>query len=309
MIAFRTFKRYSSQFAPQLKSQVNEWSNQIKKQSWNFPDNYSIGQLVNLNQALRLIFPQVKRVDLSQAGIPIGYHFIYNNQPNTELGKDGYDNYQAPLNRDRESLFERRMWVNGYIQFHEENFKIPLLTRTTCKETIKSVRVIESSVFVSVNREFIDDKGTPIITELRSLVYTNDEYKLPDKERSLISIDREDTTVPFKLSYDDIKRYCALLYNVHKIHHDIEYCQKIEKLPDVIVPGPFMASIILTVFNSIYTQKIKSIKYKNVEPCLVNTNLHVVIKPIEQNSKYRLMIANLETNQIFIDSVVNVETT
>lgn len=38
---------------------------------------------------------------------------LFNNQLNTKLGSDGYDNYQAPVNEQGEQLYLRRMWARG----------------------------------------------------------------------------------------------------------------------------------------------------------------------------------------------------
>lgn len=314
------------------KNLLDQWSKHIKQQQWHFQDHVSIGGSNNLSHLIKSIFPSYNNQQSNN--LSKGYHFLYCNQPNDNLGHDWYDNYQAPMSDDNKTpLFTRRMWVSGQINFNNNN-NLMIGQSVDCYEKVKSVRTIGDSIFTYINRTFNNESGMSL-TELRSLVYLNENYSIPTENNqsstqdnsysstkdtnsnsstqnnnssSSISspvINGESIISKFTLTYTDIIRYCALTYNVHKIHHNVKYSQDTENLPDVIVPGPFMVTLILAMFPKQYNVDIKAIKYKNVEPILVNTNLKLVYNKIADD-KFHAYLTNQNNNKIFIDSVISV---
>lgn len=152
------------------------WTAQIKKQVWIWDDTYSIGQISHLSRLLRDILP------LPHPSARLhGYNFIFNNQTNSDLGADGYDNYQAPKVGGR-ALFSRRMWVGGSL-----HHILPLRVNDVvqCIERVTAVRQVGPSVFVTIGRD-MKRTGQRVMTEKRTLVYTNERYEAPDTGREVL---------------------------------------------------------------------------------------------------------------------------
>ena len=87
------------------------------KSQTNFNQRYfSIGKYNNLTNLLNSILQINHHPTVNKSWFQ-GFHFLFNNQLNTKLGSDGYDNYQAPVNEQGEQLYLRRMWARGELEF------------------------------------------------------------------------------------------------------------------------------------------------------------------------------------------------
>lgn len=259
-----------------MKQQIAAWAKQIKSKSWIWDDVHSIGGHNHLNTLLQEIVP-------TQSKNLYGTHFIFNNQSNTNLGIDGYDDYQAPMAESGRPLFHRRMWVNGYLEYFGKGPQVNDLIR--CIENVKAVRSVGSSVFVTIGRNFSGEEGKPVLRELRTLVYTNELYHKPDLDRleppsdNGILIGEQQ----FRFSLSDVMRFSSLSYNLHKIHYDVKYCQ-LENLENVIASGPLLAATMLRYFLSLFPQvKVKSFKYRNSEPCYIDEDLVLQVTKLGAN--------------------------
>lgn len=264
-----------------MKNQVRQWANHIKSKSWVWDDVYSVGGLNHLKTLLGEIIP-------SQSINIYGYHFIFNNQSNSNLGQDGYDNYQAPMSESGKPLFQRRMWVNGLLEYYRNGPEV--YDQIRCIEKIQSVRSIGDSVFVTIGRDFSKLEGSPVLKELRTLVYTNELYRKPELVGKVSEVPRSLVgSYKFKLSANDVMRYSSLSYNLHKIHYDLQYC-RLEKLANVIASGPFLALLMLHYFQSLFPRtNIKSFKYRNSEPCYVDEELELAVIKAGENYNVSIM--------------------
>lgn len=260
-----------------MRNKVAQWANGIKHHKWVWEDVYSTGRVKHLATLLNEIVPtSLKNIH--------GAHFIFNNQSNENLGLDGYDNYQAPMAESGEPLYSRRMWVNGHLEFFQPP-KLNGLMR--CTEQIKAVRTIGKSVFVSVNRDFADSSGSPILRELRTLVYTNERYVKPETADRLDEVAGKiiDKSI-VSISLAQVMRHCSLSYNLHKIHYDAQFCHS-EGLENVIASGPLIVLILLQFFGSHYPNAVvKSFKYRNSEPCYIDEEVELVL--LEENETFEL---------------------
>lgn len=283
-----------------IKPLVKQWADRIKSKTWTFHDNYSVGSATNLTYLLESIFP-TNQPDLQY--LRPGYHFLYNNQPNTLLGTDWYDDYQAPRDDSLNALYKRRLWVGGQIDFHTAP---KLSSAMVCEESITSVKSLFDSTFVTIRRELNTYEGSPILQESRTLAYTNQLYS-PSTQLFTLLHPENWYIVPFTLTYQDVAKFCALTYNLHKIHIDPNYCQTQENLPNVLVPGPFMVTSALNVFQYFSPRRrITSIKYKNIEPCFVNSSLQLIVQQHgSSEEKCSVLLISVETKKKFMDATIS----
>lgn len=260
-----------------MRNKVAQWANGIKHDKWVWEDVYSTGRVNHLTALLNEIVP-------SSLKNSYGAHFIFNNQSNVNLGLDGYDNYQAPMAESGEPLYSRRMWVNGHLEFFQQPKFNELMK---CTEQIKAVRTIGNSAFVSVNRDFADSAGSPILRELRTLVYTNEGYVKPETADRLEEVAGNviDKRI-VRISLAQVMRHCSLSYNLHKIHYDAQFCHS-EGLKGVIASGPLIVLILLQFFGSHYPNAVvKSFKYRNSEPCYIDEEVELVL--LGENETFEL---------------------
>lgn len=277
---------------------LDQWSRYIKLKTWIFEDTCSTINCNNLLLLLDDIFPkkfQAKKLGFENNHIPIGFHFLYNNQPNTSLGTDGYDNYQAPMVKD-EQAYKRRMWVKGNIEI----YKSPLLNQyLKCTEKVHTVKTFGDATFVNINREFSDTKCLNFI-ENRTLIYKNDLYQLVANHASFPKFN---DALNIKLSYNDIIRYSHLTYNCHKIHYDSNYCREIENLPEIIVQGPFMVTLLIYWFQKLHPDfTIGKFTYKNIEPWFLHDTVTFGI--VEGEDSYKLQIINEKKGKVYMEGTI-----
>ncbi|CUM55409.1 unnamed protein product [Debaryomyces tyrocola] len=277
---------------------LDQWSRYIKLKTWIFEDTCSTIASNNLLLLLNDIFPkkfQAKKLGFEKNHLPIGFHFLYNNQPNVTLGSDGYDNYQAPMIRNKQA-YRRRMWVKGNIEF----YKSPLLNEyLKCTEHVHTVKTFGDATFVNIIREFSNAQCLNFV-ENRTLIYKNDLYHPVTNQASFPKFN---DTLNIQLSSNDIIRYSYLTYNCHKIHYDGNYCRKKENLPEIIVQGPFMVTLLLYWFQKLHPDfMIKKFTYKNIEPWFLNDR--VTLGCVEGEDSYKLQIINEENGKVYIEGMI-----
>lgn len=274
---------------------IRNWAQLAKLQQWRSRDTLGIGVTHHLNQLVSSILGINRNLDKNLAFFH-GFHFLYNNQENIQLGTDGYDNYQAPKGDNGQELFKRRLWVKGNITFEPK-----VLSTIDCLEKITSVRQVSDSVFVQISREFNSDSA-PVLTESRTLMYTNQDYQ---KSNKVHEIGIPDISKQIDLNPTDLLKYSMLTYNLHKIHYDVSYCQTVEKLPSIILQGPFMITLLLTWFTSQFPElTIKSFNYKNLRPCFVTDSLTLSL--IQKDNNFILSMVNEELKEKYIEGTLQV---
>jgi hydroxyacyl-ACP dehydratase HTD2-like protein with hotdog domain len=80
-----------------------------------------------------------------------------------------------------------------------------------------------------------------------------------------------------------LTRFLQLTFNVHKIHHDIEYAQKSELWPDILIPGSLTVTLVLTLIRQYYAQsrpelRIRSVKYSLFQPLYVDQRIELTVE-------------------------------
>lgn len=251
------------------------WSKSIKLNNWIFNDIIAPGHVTHLNKLLNTIIP-------NKSEKLLGYHFLFANQLNENLGTDGYDNYQAPMCDTQ--LFRRRMWVRGDIRFFKP---LSFGSQVHCQELVSNVRLMNSSAFVEIVRHFKSDTEL-LLTEKRTLIYSNDNYK---PSLGLKEIDSNyNFATKFTINDIQLSKYSFLTYNLHKIHLDKEY-SKTEGFTDKIVQGPLLVTIILNWFHNTHPNlNISNISYKITNPVYVNQEQSIYWQRSEDN--FVILISN-----------------
>ncbi|KAK6454978.1 uncharacterized protein RJT20DRAFT_54065 [Scheffersomyces xylosifermentans] len=290
---------------------VSSWARAIKQKRWVIYDNVSVGPANHVIDLFNSVFPSnLQHERLEEQGAKLnelwgsGLHFVYNNQSNSTLGKDGYDNYQAPCDDEGNGLFKRRMWVRGTLDFRiasEKHFDGTI----RCEEAVHSIRTVGESTFVNIHRDFTDHHGNPLLKETRTLVYSNDDYQ----GRTLThSYPQYDSTIALKLTPVSLLKYSMLTYNLHKIHYDKQYCQEIEQLPNTIVHGPFMVTLALYWFRQLHPNvNFEKFTYKNIEPCFVDEEITLAYSK-DSESEYNIAIINKNLGKKYLDGFLALRT-
>ncbi|ABN66083.2 predicted protein [Scheffersomyces stipitis CBS 6054] len=288
-----------------LGKNVAEWGIAIKQKQWFIPDTLSVGLSNHLIDLLNKVLPEnlyQPRLEIDDGMLGVmygnGFHFLYNNQANNNLGSDGYDNYQAPTSQGNQ-LYSRRLWVKGSINFGANIVRAS--DQLNCIEKIDSVRRLGLSTFVNINRDVTTSTNASVLKEARTLLYTNEPYEFKPMRHSFPNFT---FTQEVKLTSSDLLKYSMLTYNMHKIHIDKEHCETVENLPNVIVHGPFMVTLLLYWFRKLYPEaSIESINYKNLEPCFVDESFTLASV---QKSEYEhnVSIVNVQLGKKYFDGVI-----
>ncbi|SCW02689.1 LAFE_0F12134g1_1 [Lachancea fermentati] len=251
-------------------------ASKFTRKSWCFKDSLSSSPVIKFNNAISLKMNET----ISTKGnyIGSGDHLLYFNPSFAELSSDGYFEYQTPSALLESSVpFLRRMWAMGSICF---NSRLKLGLDYECVENIKFIKKIQGNYFVSVLREIRDQGSTsdkPLIKEIRTLIYCNS----PHSQVESISKNLNYTyKIPISFSDLDIFRHCALTYNSHRIHWDLEYCQKVEGYHDIVTPGPLILHTLLKYVESELGLQIQSIQYKNTNCVYRGTELEMCVTQI-----------------------------
>lgn len=272
------------------------WNRQILKQQWLSRDNLSLGLTGHFLQLCQKVTGVSPANATPSYWLTRGSHFLYNVQLNIDLGIDGYDNYQAPMDYDSRPLYRRRLWGKGTINFEHLTKDLSLALELNCTESIKSARTIGDSTYVTISRHFTTN-STPILIELRTLVYTNQPFMSSATQRPVIDF-ANTVSLPLNLDRNDITKFSFLTFNLHKIHLDREYCRGYEGLPDAIVQGPFMVSLMLYWIDNL-VGPVSSFTYRNHEPCLVGEEVVLICRKNEG----RVEVINPALNKVYVTGV------
>jgi 3-methylfumaryl-CoA hydratase len=147
----------------------------------------------------------------------------------------------------------RRMWAGSRVSFE---LPIPIGALLQRRSTIADVAVKSgksgSMVFVTVCHE-ITIQGQRAIREEQDIVYREMPAAEADNPKSAAGATitavrasqwtRQITADPVRLF-----RFSALTFNAHRIHYDRQYTREIEGYPDLVVHGPFVATLLMDHF-------------------------------------------------------------
>lgn len=81
----------------------------------------------------------------------------------------------------------------------------------------------------------------------------------------------------FTLSPAMLFRFSALTFNAHKIHLDPQHCREVEGYRDLLVHGPLLLMLMLSVLNN-RGHIVVSLDYKNLAPVYVGEEIRVCVQ-------------------------------
>jgi 3-methylfumaryl-CoA hydratase len=161
--------------------------------------------------------------------------------PMSGLGVDGHPQrggFLPPIS------LERRMWAGGRLTFHAPaRIGIPLCRRSEIARISEKQGSTGPMVFVTVRHEITAGAET-LISEEQDIVYVGmpDRFTPPPPvPASENAVWREELTIDSALLF----RFSAVTFNAHRIHFDLDYAQKVEKYPGLVVHGPLQAIVLM----------------------------------------------------------------
>lgn len=234
--------------------------------------------------------------------LPACSHWCYFTpiEPHSNIAVDGHalkGDFLPPVE------LPRRMWAGGHIEF-----KKPLVAGVQAdkKSTITDVKEKEGSTgklcFVTVRHQ-ISSKGALNIDEEQHIVYReeSEEGAHPIRSKPLdIDPDWKKSTKPDTVQ---LFRFSALTFNSHRIHYDLDYVQKVEGYPNLVVHGPYLLLLLLDAFNSKGDGRIiEDVTYRAVGPVYLGEQITISGKGVD-NHTTELRITGPEGNLAMMATV------
>ncbi|KXS19825.1 hypothetical protein M427DRAFT_28722 [Gonapodya prolifera JEL478] len=219
---------------------------------------------------------------ITQSGDPLlpYYHFFYFLRPTPEyaLGSDGHPADIKPPS------FSERMFANATLKFNTDN---PLRAgdRGWMEDSIGPEISVKQGgqrgplVFVQELKRVGNDRGL-CLEEIRNVVYFKpkavvekeraeaeaasggvkaDTTEKPKKDAAAGKKKTDPNAITKDTPFDFEKvvvpsrtllfRYSALVYFTHRIHYDHPYTTKVEGYPDLVVHGPLVSSLLLSLLD------------------------------------------------------------
>jgi len=176
--------------------------------------------------------------------LPLFWHHIYfwDPQPPANLGRDTHP--KTGIGLIPELGLPQRMWAGGALDFHA-----PLRIGASAEKTTTVESVTEKTGrsgrlgFVTLRHD-IRQNGVLCVIERQDIVY-RDPPNLHAATAPHMA--RTDEAEARSASFDTtlLFRYSALTFNGHRIHYDLDYCQRVEGYRGLVVHGPLLAQLLI----------------------------------------------------------------
>lgn len=283
---------------------------------WNIYDDMSTTQYSKLECMLQSALG-VKSSSNQLNLVVSGSHLVYFNHtvPENELGKDGYDNIQAPTPQLKPEEVLVRRWMGGTITFGKD--KLMLNKPAVCTETLAGPIDITSrsrkwDVYIDRYMKNVDSDQQFSVYEQRQFFYfiaSSRTLKLiaqrtkPEKD----AIPDPIFTHTLKVTPVLLFRYSALTFNAHLVHYNSAYTEGVEQLPDLLVQGPLLVTLVLRWVDECAKQmgkSIKSFRYQNLAPLLVNSTITLTLCQSQNETKAQVLL----NGKVAFDSSLELET-
>ncbi|CAN8096354.1 unnamed protein product [Discula destructiva] len=289
------------------------------------PRTYLEDRLVSKSDLLFSSIPGISRRQIPRRArlkspdghpvVPQGHHLVgFAPAPLTDdLLPDGTDSDHSPG-----PPFTRRLWAGGSVTFSED-WKLQMafnINKWACQESITDVRLggappigqIASDaapnngdkVFVDIERQYKTClrngwSAAPAIVERRTLCFmrpkTAQDIKrdLEQPTQRRIMPPRPDIapqhSQSFCLTSTALFRFSALTFNAHKIHLDRQHCREVEGYRDLLVHGPLLLVLMLSVLTN-HGLIVRDLTYKNLAPVFVDEKIKVCLRESREGRWY-----------------------
>lgn len=189
-------------------------------------------------------------------------------------GHDGHPRRPGPL---ADVAAVRRMFAGGEVTFSD----VPLLVGEEVTVETELISVVPKSgrsgdfVLATFASQVSNHAGAVLLTERQHIVYTDPRASigtsqvpggaLPVVGRPLSS----GADGSFDLITDPtvLMRFSSLTANGHRIHYDLDYAREVEKLPGLLVHGPFVNLALVQAASATRTGvRVRRITHRNLNP-------------------------------------------
>jgi 3-methylfumaryl-CoA hydratase len=214
--------------------------------------------------------------DVPAGTAPLGLHWCLfpTLAPTSELGADGH----PPRQHDVDIVaFPRRMWVGGSLEFVELlPLDCPVFRQSTqLPVEVKNGRSGRLALTGSDHVLTINDR--PVVRERQNIVFrpaaTELTVQVAGEPSALPRIDAQwKIPTPPTLLF----RYSALTSNAHRIHYDLDYAQRVELYPDLLVHGPLQATLLANLAATVLERVPHRFEYRAEQPLYAGGTLHAV---------------------------------
>ena len=207
---------------------------------------------------------------------PLGHWLLFPPSARQSLmGVDGHP-LRDPNENPSPAEFPRRMWAGGRV-----TFLAPIAIGATIEKQTDTARLQEKSgrsgrmVFKTLRHRLFCD-GQLAIEEEQDLVYREAAPVTPASAKPAPAADAAEPATPpaysstaRALSIDTVElmRFSALTFNAHRIHYDRDYATQEEGYPDLVVHGPFIATMLMDHFLRLNPQaSVRSFSFRAQSP-------------------------------------------
>jgi 3-methylfumaryl-CoA hydratase len=202
--------------------------------------------------------------------IPPLWHWLYFKPTvaQAELDLDGHPKrggFLPPIS------LPRRMWAGSRIRFLAP---LDINARVRRETIIRDIALKKGRQgdFVLLSLEHRLQSGNETaIQECQDIVYRPLALPAADKRATAL---REAGAAELRAQWQpdavQLFRYSALTFNAHRIHYDRRYAEEVEGYPDLIVQGPFMATVLLERFVQHIGEPLAEFSFRALSPLFVD---------------------------------------
>lgn len=230
--------------------------------------------------------------------LPPGWHWLYFLEA-PEMSQLGYDGHAALGDFMPPVALPKRMWAGSRIKFHS-----PLLIGETIIKTSVIKSIIRKSgstgelCFVTVNHRLFS-RSTLKLEEDQDIVYRGNTPSNAPEKPSLPAPEDADHSIIIQPTSTLLFRYSALTFNGHRIHYDLDFCQRVEGYPALVVHAPLTATLMLELVQSCYrdithNQHFTEFNLKAVSPLFNDAPFSIHLKELEGYCK--IWASNVDGN-------------
>lgn len=222
------------------------------------------------------------------------WHWLFTHETplNVKLGADGHPKIRP---EGVPASFHQRLWASSFISLK----KTACLGQTLSVQTVTLPAVLKegksgSLAFVKEKMTILDGTSE-VLTEERVGVYRPFLHKLkkenPQSNQQLV---KNDLSQKIYFSEISLFQYSSLIRVSHRIHYDYIYTTQIEKHPNLVIHGPFLAQILINFALKHHpTFKVASLNVKALKPSFLGSP---VILNISYDTERNCLVAWSEDN-------------
>lgn len=218
--------------------------------------------------------------------LPAGWHWLYFNPIETQsrLGQDGH-----PLRGDflPPVQLERRMWAGSRLHWlHPMHVGMRIKKQSKILKVDRKTGRSGEMVFVTVAHRYLDGQ-TALLEEEHDIVYRGMPSAAEADGLQCVGEQIKAGHHAFQQRGEHIQavpadsvllfRYSAATFNGHRIHYDVDYCREVEGYPGLVVHGPLIATLLLTMMTQQVApgQAIARFEFRALNPTFALSEFHL----------------------------------